>query len=171
MEKSVSLESIKKYFDTSIAPCSIAIPKLFLWEKLTELKLISRYTTTVGNLNQHVAKKETCKKTIEASSGSDELLLEWLELNGLSVIVRDFARDKNCFDNLLQKDSLIIMGELFYKLSPRDLNARLKLSLAKSWIFFGFILKSDQLDSQKMNFEGIVMGIHRLDSYLIITRR
>ncbi|MDN7127092.1 hypothetical protein [Pseudidiomarina terrestris] len=119
-------------------------------------------------MNEHVAKKETCK-SIEASSESDDLLLEWLDLNGLSVVVRDFARDKKCFDNILQKDSLVIMGELFYKLSPRDLNARLKLSLAKSWIFFGFILKSDQLDSKEMNFEGIVMGIHRLDSYLIIT--
>lgn len=164
----MTLEESKKYFDTNIAPCSKFAVKLVKWNKLSKTTILTNYLDVEDqDINHHVAKRGS-QSDLEEATGSDEALINWLESNDCTLVVRDFALDKPVNKNISDSDFITLEGELFYLIQPNDPKAALKISIAKSWTFFGFIVSNltDNLTSESL--KGIVMGIHKLDSFLIV---
>ena len=137
MESIASLEESKKYFDKNISPCSVVANKLVNWKKLTNTLVVTNHKEGDNqDLESHVAKKRS-SNAIEASPSSDEKLLQWLESNNLILVARDFALDKPVNKGISENESVFLEKELFYVIGPKDTNAKLKLSISKSWAFFG----------------------------------
>lgn len=168
MKLFVTIEESKKYFDTNIAPCSGVATKLVKWDKLSKTTVLTKYIGAEHNdINHHIANRES-QADLEESSGSDEILINWLDSNNCTLIVRDFALDKPVNKNISDGDFLTLEGELFYLIRPNDSKASLKISIAKSWAFLGFIVNNLTDDLTFESLKGMVMGIHKLDSFLIV---
>lgn len=168
MESFVSLKESKKYFDRNISPCSVAANKLVNWEKWTNTLLVTSHIDDDNqDLENHVATRQS-NNEIEASPNSDEKFLQWLASNNLILVARDFALNKPVNKGISESESVFLENELFYVIEPNDTHANLKLSLSKSWAFFGFLVKSLPEDLSTDEVVGIVMGVHKLDSYLVV---
>jgi len=169
MEFFKSIEESKSYFDKNISPCSVTANKLVNWNNLNSALLITAHSVSNNqDLENHVATKQSGNE-IEANSNSDEKLLQWLKHHSFMLITRDFALDKPINREISENESVFLEKELFYVIEPKDTNAKLKLSLSKSWIFFGYLVKNHPEHLSSDDVMGIAMGVHKLDSYLIVT--
>ena len=164
----LELKEAKDYFYANIAPCSNLIVREVRWDNFSSAALLSCYTGVENSdLDNHVSKRIK-SDSIEASPNSDQILLEWMNENGLNLLTKDFAFDKPVNKAIEETDFAILEDELFYKIYNGNERAELLLSLAKSWCFFGFLVEDFPARLSQQSISGIVMGVHKLDSYLVV---
>lgn len=164
----IKLKEAKDYFNANIVPCSNLISRKVNWENFSSAILLSRYKGAENSdLDIHVSKRVT-NDSIEASPESDQILLQWMNENGFNLLTRDFALDKPVNKSIGEEDFAILEDELFYKIYNEDKRAKLLLSLSKSWCFLGFLVEDFSTRLSQQSISGMVMGVHKLDSYLVV---
>lgn len=167
MKSESSIRKSIDFFEKNIKPCSKVITKFAQWDEYENVYLISKYYGgCFSNLEQHIASPMSADK-LQPSPNSDQELLKWLDENELILLARDFALDKPVNRGVGKEDHEFINDELFYKIESDEKNL-LKLGVAKSWIFAGLLFEKGVKAYKPTLCSGVVMGVHKLDSYLII---
>lgn len=168
MNSDDTLKKVTEFLEKNINPCSKIIAESVRRLNYKNITLISRFESSYdADFDFHVA-ENIPRNEIHPSPHSDYELLEWLKDNEMLLLARDFALDYPVNQNIEDGDFEVTASELFYRVEHDDELSHLKLSLAKSWIFAGLLFNYDTTFHEPEYCRGIVVGVHKLDSYLVI---